>query len=340
MSISQNEFRNIAVIAHVDHGKTTLIDAMLKHSGDLSSDIGECIMDSNDQEKERGITIYAKNTALHYKNTKINIVDTPGHADFGSEVERVLRMIDSVLLVVDAYEGPMPQTKFVLKKSLALGLKPLVVINKIDKSTARSEWVIDELLELFIQLECNDEQLDFPVCYTIARDGIAKHTLEEESDSIAPLLDMILAHVPPAALDNTKPLRMQVTNLGYDDFLGRLAVGRIQDGYVERGQAVYVTANDGVQRKGKVTEVFTSEGLNKVKVSSAPTGDIVTLAGMPNIYVGETISSDEKALPLPTITVDEPLLKMEFAANSSPFAGKEGTFVTTREIRDRLNREL
>ena len=339
-TVTPVEFRNIAVIAHVDHGKTTLIDAMLNYSGLVNSDIGECIMDSNDQERERGITIYSKNTALYYKNTKINIIDTPGHADFGSEVERVLRMIDSVLLVVDAYEGPMPQTKFVLKKSLELGLKPLVVINKIDKPMARCEWVLDEILELFMRLECNDEQLDFPVCYTIAREGVAKRKLEEESKDMTALFDMILNHVLPAPCLRDAPLRMQVVNLGYDDFLGRLAIGRVYDGVIKRGQPVYVIDNDGKRRHGKLTEIFTTNGLQKTKVEEASAGDVVTVAGIADIFVGETIASEDKAEALPLIRVDEPLLKMEFAANSSPFSGKEGTFVTTREIRERLQREL
>ncbi|MDD5769354.1 MAG: translational GTPase TypA [Candidatus Gracilibacteria bacterium] len=335
-------FRNIAIIAHVDHGKTTLVDAMLKQSGTFRENekVETCVMDSNDQEKERGITIYAKNTSIFYKGNKINVVDTPGHADFGSEVERVLRMVDSVCLVVDAYEGPMPQTKFVLKKSLQLGLKPIVIINKIDKPTARPDWVVDQLFDLFVKLGATDEQLDFPVCYSIAREGIAKRNLEDESNSITPLFDMIMEKVTEASNDITKPFRMQVANLAYDNFLGRLAIGRVYAGVVKVGQEVIITSNSGVQRKAKIAEVLTNEGLNKVKTKEAVAGDIVTIAGIPDIFVGETIAENTEVPAMPAITIDEPTLKMEFLVNNSPFCGKEGKMVTSRQIRDRLEKEL
>ncbi len=335
-------FRNVAIIAHVDHGKTTLVDAMLRQSGTFreNESVEERVMDSNDQERERGITIYAKNTSIFYKWNKINIVDTPWHADFGSEVERVLRMVDSVLLVVDAYEGPMPQTKFVLRKSLQLGLKPIVVINKIDKPTARPTWVIDQLFDLFVQLGASDEQLDFAVCYTIAREGIAKKELADSSANITPLFDMIMEKVEEAENDVEKPFRMQVANLGYDNFLGRLAIGRVSDGKVKVGQEVFITSNEWVKRKGKVAEILTNEWLKKVKTVGALAWDIVTIAWIPDIYVGETIAESIAIEALPAINIDEPTLKMEFLVNNSPFAGKEGKFVTSRQIRDRLEKEL
>jgi GTP-binding protein len=335
-------YRNIAIIAHVDHGKTTLVDALLKQSGTFRENekVDVCVMDSNDQEKERGITIYAKNTSIFYKGNKINVVDTPGHADFGSEVERVLRMVDSVCLVVDAYEGPMPQTKFVLKKSLQLGLKPIVIINKIDKPAARPDWVVDQLFDLFVTLGANDEQLDFPVCYAIAREGIAKRSMDEESKDITPLFDMIMEKVAEAPNDMEKPFRMQVANLAYDNFLGRLAIGRVYEGKVKVGQEVTVTSNEGVQRKGKISEILTNHGLQKVKTQEAEAGDIVTIAGIPDIFVGETIAFGPEVPQLPPITIDEPTLKMEFLVNNSPFAGKEGKMVTSRQIRDRLEKEL
>ncbi|MBW7954494.1 translational GTPase TypA [Candidatus Gracilibacteria bacterium] len=335
-------FRNIAIIAHVDHGKTTLVDGMLKQSGTFRENekVDERVMDNNDQEKERGITIYAKNTSLFYKGNKINVVDTPGHRDFGSEVERVLRMVDSVCLVVDAYEGPMPQTKFVLKKALELGLKPIVVINKIDKPTARPDWVVDQLFDLFVKLGATDEQLDFSVCYTIARDGIAKLDPSDDGKNFDPLFDMILNKVTEAPNDETKPFRMQVANLAYDNFLGRLAIGRVYEGKVKVGQEVVITSNSGEKRKAKISEILTNEGLAKVKTKEAHAGDIVTIAGIPDIFVGETIAENADVIPLPAITIDEPTLKMEFLVNNSPFAGKEGKFVTSRQIRDRLEKEL
>lgn len=335
-------FRNIAIIAHVDHGKTTLVDEMLKQSWTFRENekVDERVMDSNDQEKERGITIYAKNTSIFYQGHKINVVDTPWHADFWSEVERVLRMVDSVCLVVDAYEGPMPQTKFVLKKSLELGLKPIVVINKIDKPTSRPDWVVDQLFDLFVKLWATDEQLDFSICYAIARDGIAKRNLEDASDNITPLFDLILEKVKEAPNDQELPFRMQVANLAYDNFLGRLAIGRIYEWKVKVGQEVTITNNMWVQRKGKVTEILTNEWLTKVKTKEAYAWDIITIAWIADIFVWETIAENADVPALPAITIDEPTLKMEFLVNNSPFAGKEWKMVTSRQIRDRLEKEL
>ena len=337
-------FRNIAIIAHVDHGKTTLVDELLKAADGFDARVGieVCVMDSNAQEKERGITIYAKNTSIRYKGNKINIVDTPGHADFGSEVERVLRTVDSVCLVVDAYEGPMPQTKFVLKKSLQLGLHPIVVLNKMDKPTARPDWVIDQLFDLFVQLGATDEQLEnlhAPI-YAIAREGLAWTDEHPERKDITPLLDYVMQHVPEAPNDSEAPLKMQIANLGYDNFLGRLGIGRIYDGKIKVGQEVIITSNDGAKRKGRISDILTNEGLNKVKASEAFAGDIITIAGIADIFVGETVAANADVAPMPAITIDEPTLKMEFLVNNSPFAGREGKMITSRQIRDRLEKEL
>jgi GTP-binding protein len=342
--MSQQKFINVAIIAHVDHGKTTLVDALLKQTNTFreNEDVGTTIMDSNDQEKERGITIYAKNTAVQYGDYKINIVDTPGHADFGSEVERVLRMVDSVCLVVDAYEGPMPQTKFVLKKALELGLKPIIVINKIDKPTAQPEVVVDMLFDLFVQLGATDEQLDITdgrIVYAIARDGIAKRHMSDEATDISALFDTIIEQVAVAANDSTKPLKMQIANLAYDNYVGRMGIGRVVDGAAKVGQQVTIIANDGTRRTGKISKVLTSLGLKKMEVTEGVAGDIITIAGIPDIYVGETVCADPDCVAMPPITVDEPTLTMEFMVNDSPFAGKEGKFVTSRQIRDRLEKE-
>ncbi len=342
--MSQQKFINVAIIAHVDHGKTTLVDALLKQTNTFreNEDVGTTIMDSNDQEKERGITIYAKNTAVQYGDYKINIVDTPGHADFGSEVERVLRMVDSVCLVVDAYEGPMPQTKFVLKKALELGLKPIIVINKIDKPTAQPEVVVDMLFDLFVQLGATDEQLDITdgrIVYAIARDGIAKRNMSDEATDISALFDTIIEQVAVAANDSTKPLKMQIANLAYDNYVGRMGIGRVVDGAAKVGQQVTIIANDGTRRTGKISKVLTSLGLKKMEVAEGVAGDIITIAGIPDIYVGETVCADPECVAMPPITVDEPTLTMEFMVNDSPFAGKEGKFVTSRQIRDRLEKE-
>ncbi len=336
------EFRNIAIIAHVDHWKTTLVDALLKQSWLFrdNQEVGNRLMDTNEQEKERWITIYSKNTAVKYKNVKINIIDTPGHADFSSEVERVLRMVDWVVLVVDAYEGPMPQTKFVLKKSLELWLKPLVVINKIDKPTARPDEVVDEVFDLMDKLGANDEQLDFPVIYAIARDGIAKNSLDDNSDNIFPLFDAILKYIPPAPSDINKPFRMQVVNLDYDNFLGRMGVGRIYEGKVKVWQQVVVIDKNGQKRKAKVSAILVTEWLAKKKVSEAQAWDVVQIAWISDIFVGETICENENQEPLPKIKIDEPTYKMKFLVNNSPFAGREWKYVTSRQIRERLEREL
>ncbi len=332
------DIRNIAIIAHVDHGKTTLTDAIMTQCG--HGDEGS--MDSNALEQERGITIYAKNTSITYKGTKINIVDTPGHADFGSEVERVLRSIDTVLLVVDAQEGPMPQTRFVLKKSLELGIKPILVLNKIDKPAANPARAHDEVLELFMELGANDAQLDFPTVYAIGRQGVAKKKLTDEAKDLTPLLDMILEHVPPANAQKNAadPLTAQVFNLGYDNFLGRLAVCRIYSGTIKDGQNVWVKDVSGKTFTGKITKLFTFDGKKRIEVKEAESGDIVTVAGIPDIYIGETITDNETTSALPAIKVDEPTISLQFLVNNSPFAGREGTFVTGRQIRERLEREL
>ncbi|MGH7141210.1 MAG: translational GTPase TypA [Minisyncoccia bacterium] len=333
------EIRNIAIIAHVDHGKTTLTDALLRQTGAVAEGVS---MDSNTLEQERGITIYAKNAAIIYKGTKINIVDTPGHADFGSEVERVLRSIDSVLLIVDAQEGPMPQTRFVLKKSLELGLKPIVVINKIDKPAADPARCEEQVLELFLELGASDEQANFPVVYAIGREGIAKRNLNDDSKNLFPLLDAILEHVPQASSPEleSRPLRAQPFNLGYDNFLGRLAIARIYEGKISSGVNVSVKKPNGETRQGKITKLFSFEGLQRAETGSASAGDIVMVAGLPDIYIGETITGDASAEPLPAIAVDEPTIELRFLINNSPFAGREGKFVTSRQIREYLEREL
>jgi len=336
------EIRNIAIIAHVDHGKTTLVDAMLKAGGAFESyqHVENRVMDSYDQERERGITIYAKNAAILYKGTKINIVDTPGHADFGSEVERMLRTVDATVLLVDAYEGPMPQTKFVLKKSLELGLKVLVVINKIDKPMARPDKVLDLTFDLFASLGASDAQLDFPYIYTIAREGIAIRTLTDEKKDITPLLDFILENVDAAKVDVTKPFRMQPATLTYDNFLGRIAIGRVHEGKVTGNQNVFIIDHEGKKRTGKISKVFSFKGLKRIDVPEAVAGDIVAIAGIPDIYVGETITTSEEVEALPAIRIDPPALAVEFMVNDSPFAGREGKYVTSRHVRDRLMKEL
>jgi len=333
------EIRNIAIIAHVDHGKTTLTDALMKQTGVAEEGF---TMDTNELEKERGITIYSKNASVFYKDTKINIVDTPGHADFGSEVERVLRSIDSVLLVVDAQEGPMPQTKFVLKKSLELGLKPIVVINKIDKPAARPEEVKEMVLELFMDLGANDEQLDFECIYAIGRDGIAKRKMDDESKDLTPLLDLILEKVPPASSEElvNKPLRAQPFNLAYDNFLGRLAVCRIYEGKIKNGSEVFVKGIKDEPRKGKITKIYTFYGLDRRDSDEASAGDVIMIAGIPDIFIGETICSNPEQEPLPVISIDEPTISLNFLVNNSPFAGRDGKYVTSRQIRERLEKEL
>lgn len=333
---------NIAIVAHVDHGKTTLVDALLKASDtfDKHKGLEERAMDSNDQEKERGITIYAKNAAITYKGKKLNIVDTPGHADFGSEVERVLRTVDAVILVVDAFEGPMPQTKFVLRKSLELGHKVLVVINKIDKPMARPDKVVDLTFDLFSHLGATNEQLDFPYIYAIAKQGIAIRKLDDEKKDISPLIEFIFENVKPAESNVDAPFRMQPVTLKYDNFLGRIAIGRVYEGVLQTNQGVTVTKPDGTQYNGRISKIFAFEGMEKYEVEEAVAGDIVAVAGLPEIYVGETIATDPDAKALPAIKVDPPALAIEFMVNDSPFAGREGKFVTSRHLKDRLEREL
>ena len=333
------EIRNIAIIAHVDHGKTTLTDMMMKQTG--MAEEGES-MDSNELEKERGITIYSKNTSIYYKGTKINIVDTPGHADFGSEVERVLRSVDSVILVVDAQEGPMPQTKFVLKKSLELKLKPIVVINKIDKSAARPDVVQEMVYELFLDLGADDNQLDFTTIYAIARDGIAKKNLNDNSNDLTPLLDTILEETPISSEEEkrNKPLRIQPFNLAYDNFLGRLAIGRIYEGKINDNSNVVIKGRNGEDRNGKITKLFVFEGLKRKEVKEAETGDIVMIAGLPDIFIGETICENAEQKALPLIKVDEPTISLNMLVNNSPFAGRDGKYVTNRQLKERLEKEL
>lgn len=333
------EIRNIAIIAHVDHGKTTLTDALLYQTGAAKEGVS---MDSNTLEQERGITIYSKNASLFYKNTKINIVDTPGHADFGSEVERVLRSIDSVLLVVDAQEGPMPQTRFVLKKSLELGLCPIVVINKIDKPAADPHQAEEQVLELFLDLGASDKQANFPVVYAIGREGVAKRSLADESKDLSPLLDVILENVQSTSSDElaSQELRAQPFNLGYDNFLGRLAIGRVYEGVIKTGTHVFIKKPDGETRSGKITKLFLFNGLERVEATEAGAGDVVLIAGLSDITIGETITTDAHANPLPAIAIDEPTIALSFIVNNSPFAGREGKFVTSRQIGEYLKREL
>lgn len=331
------EIRNIAIIAHVDHGKTTLTDAIMRQTGMVEEGVS---MDSNALELERGITIYSKNTSVVYKDTKINIVDTPGHADFGSEVERVLRSIDSVVLLVDAQEGPMPQTRFVLKKSLELGHKPIVVLNKIDKPAADPARVHDEILELFFDLGANDDQLDFTTVYAIGIEGVAMKEIEDERKDLSPLLDTILELVPASSGKEEAPLKAQAFNLGYDNFLGRLAITRIYEGVIKDGATVFIKKPDGSTEKGKITKLYTFEGVAKKEVESAVSGDIVMIAGLSDIYIGDTITDSEDVEILPSIKVDEPTIALNFRVNNSPFAGREGKFVTGRQIRERLEKEL
>ena len=338
----RKDIRNIAIIAHVDHGKTTLVDGMLRQSGIFRANeaVAERVMDSNDLEKERGITILAKNTSIRYKDIKINIVDTPGHADFGGEVERILKMVDGVLLLVDAFEGPMPQTKFVLRKSLNLGLKPIVVINKIDRPDARPDDVVDMVFDLFVELNANDDQLDFPIVFASAKQGIAKRELDQESDNLEPLFESIVKNIPLPPGDADAPLQMLATTLDYNDFIGRLAIGRIFKGKMKAGSPVSVVRKDGNITKSRITKLFAFEGLTRAEVSEAAAGEIVALAGIEDVQIGETVADFDNPTALPPIHVDEPTLSMNFIVNNSPFAGKEGKFVTTRNLSDRLQKEL
>lgn len=337
---TNNKLRNVAIIAHVDHGKTTLVDAMLKqsHIFRANEQVAERVMDSNAIERERGITILSKNTAVMYKDIKINIVDTPGHADFGGEVERVLNMVDGVLLLVDASEGPMPQTKYVLRKALEQGLKPIVVINKIDRPDQRIDDVYDEVLELFMELGADDDQLDFPVVYAIARDGIAKLDLNDESDSLEPLMDLLIKEIPAPQGDVEGPLQMMVTTLDSDEYVGRVAIGRIMRGKIKEGQNVVVISGDG-ETKERIGKVYVYQGLKRMEVSEAELGEIVAITGLPSASIGHTVADAENPEALPSINIDEPTLSMTFGVNTSPFAGREGQFVTSRHLRDRLYKE-
>jgi GTP-binding protein len=334
--------RNIAIIAHVDHGKTTLVDCLLKQSGTFAAHekMGERIMDSNDIERERGITILAKNCAIEYGGTRINIVDTPGHADFGGEVERVLSMVDGVLLLVDAVEGPMPQTRFVTRKALALGLKAIVVVNKIDRPGARPAWVIDQTFELFDKLGASDEQLDFPVIYASALQGWASTDYTERRPDMSALFEAVLAYVPPPAADAAKPLQFQISTLDYNSYVGRIGIGRIRGGSVKPGQNVVLRYGDEDRGKAKIAQVLTFTGLQRTPVEEASAGDIVAITGIEDVNIGVTICAPDAAVGLPPIRVDEPTLAMNFQVNTSPLAGREGKYVTSRQIRERLYREL
>lgn len=340
--ITRDDIRNIAIIAHVDHGKTTLVDAMFKESHVFRTNekMDERVMDSNDLEKERGITILSKNTAVMYNGIKINIVDTPGHADFGGEVERVLKMVDSVLLVVDSYEGPMPQTKFVLKKALELKLKPIVVINKIDKPNARPEEVIDEVFELFLELGADDEQLDFPIIYASAREGFARYNVEDTNDGMEPLFKIIIDHVEPPKGYIDGPFQMLVTTLDSNAFVGKIAIGKVHRGTVRKNQNVALVRQDGTKSNYKITAVFGYNGLKREEVEEAGLGDIIAVSGIVDANIGETIADATNPEALPFVEIDEPTLNMNFMVNDSPFAGKEGEFVTSRHLRDRLMKEL
>ncbi|MBO6178793.1 MAG: translational GTPase TypA [Selenomonadaceae bacterium] len=339
--VTKDNLRNIAIIAHVDHGKTTLVDAMLKQSHIFRSNeqVNERIMDSGDLERERGITILSKNTSILYNGIKINIVDTPGHADFGGEVERVLNMVDGVLLLVDAFEGPMPQTKYVLRKALEQKLKPIVVINKIDRPDQRVDDVYDEVLELFMELDADDDQLDFPVIYATAREGVAKYEMTDESDNLEPLMETIVKEIPAPTGDEDGPLQMMVTTLEADEYVGRVAIGRIIRGKAKVNQNVAIISGDG-ETKGKIGKVFVYQGLNRAETEEAGVGEIVALTGLGDISIGYTVADAENPEALPTINIDEPTLSMTFGVNTSPFAGREGQFVTSRHIRDRLFKEV
>ncbi len=340
--MNNQKIRNIAIIAHVDHGKTTLVDAMLKQSHIFreNEQVAERIMDSNDQEKERGITILAKNTSVMHGDIKINIVDTPGHADFGGEVERVLKTVDGVLLLVDAFEGAMPQTREVLKKSLALGLKPIVVINKIDRPGATPEKVVDQVIELFIELEATDEQLDFPVVYASAKNGIAKMNLEDEATDISCLFETIINTIQAPNCDEEGPAQMLVSNIDYDDYVGRIAVGRVERGIIKDGMPVSICGKDDKITQGRVAKVYTHVGLDKVEVEEGKAGDIIEIAGIADINIGDTICDFNHPEKIPFVDIDEPTVSMTFSVNNGPFAGKEGQFITSRHIRDRLFKEL
>lgn len=338
----REDLRNIAIIAHVDHGKTTLVDAMLKQGGIFRENqhVDERVMDNNDLEKERGITILSKNTSLMYNGVKINIVDTPGHADFGGEVERVLKMVDSVLVLVDAFEGCMPQTRFVLKKALGLNLNPIIVVNKIDRPNARPHEVVDEVLELFLELEATDEQFNSPVIFASGRDGYATRTPDVKGEDMKPLFDMILENVKAPEGEEDKPLQFLISNIDYDDYVGTMALGRVERGTMKVGQSVVVCGKDGKNRNVKIGKIYQFEGLKRQEVESAKVGDIVNISGVGQINIGETICDTGCIDPLPFVEIDEPTLSMTFSVNNSPFAGQDGDYVTSRHLRDRLFKEM
>lgn len=339
---STENLRNIAIIAHVDHGKTTLVDQMLKQSGTFRANeqVAERVMDSNDLERERGITILSKNTSVMYKDIKINIVDTPGHADFGGEVERILTMVDGVLLLVDAFEGCMPQTRFVLKKALGLGKKPVVVVNKIDRPMARPQEVVDEVLDLFIELGADDDQLEFPVVYASGRDGYATLDPDVPGKDLKPLFEMIVNEIAPPQGDGEGPLQILFSNIDYDDYLGRIGVGRVERGHVKAGQSAVLCHTDGSTSHVRISKLYMFEGLRRTEVESASLGDIISVSGIPDLNIGETACDPEHVEPLPFVKIDEPTLSMNFMVNNSPFAGREGKFVTSRNLRDRLFKEV
>ena len=340
--MNNEKIRNIAIIAHVDHGKTTLVDALLRQSHVFrdNEQVQERVMDSNDQEKERGITILAKNTAVMYNDIKINIVDTPGHADFGGEVERVLKTVDGVLLLVDAFEGAMPQTREVLKKSLALNLKPIVVINKIDRPGAEPQKVLDQVMELFIELEANDDQLDFPVVYASAKNGVAKMNLSDPDGDMTCLFETIIKTINPPACDENGPMQMLVSNIDYDDYVGRIAVGRLERGVIKTGMPVSICEKEDKISQGRISKLYTHMGLKKVEVDEVKAGDIIEIAGIPQIHIGDTICDFEHPEKIPFVDIDEPTVSMTFSVNNGPFAGREGQFITSRHLRDRLFKEL
>ena len=341
-STTRAAIRNIAIIAHVDHGKTTLVDALLAQSGIFREGeaVPTCVLDSNDLERERGITILSKNTAVDYQDTRINIVDTPGHADFGGEVERVLGMVDGCLLIVDANEGPMPQTRFVLKKALEKGLRPIVFVNKIDRPRADPEVAVSKVLDLFIELGADNDQCDFPYLFGSGLGGFAKPDMATDSEDMRPLFDAILRHVPPPVGDVTKPLQLQVTTLDYSDFLGRIVIGKIHNGSIKAGQQAALIKDDGSIKRGRISKLLGFQGLQRVEVEEAHAGDLVAIAGFDEVNIGETVACPDNPEALPLIKVDEPTLQMTFVINDSPFAGKEGKFVTSRQVRDRLQKEL
>ena len=341
-SKANQQIRNIAIVAHVDHGKTTLVDAMFRQSGIYRANEAqsERAMDSNDLERERGITILAKTTGVRFHDVKINIVDTPGHSDFGGEVERALKIVDGVMLLVDASEGPLPQTRYVLAKALEAKLKPILVINKIDRPDARAQEVLNEVYDLFIDLDATEEQLDFPVLYCIAKTGVAKKSLDDPSETLEPLFQAILDHIPPPAGDPEMPLQLLVANLDYSDFLGRLAIGRIFNGTLKLGDEVSICKLDGSVQKTKITKMFSFEGLKRMEETEAGPGQVLALAGMDGITIGETVTSSANPSPLPKIQIDEPTIAMTFTINNSPFSGREGHLVTSRNLRDRLDKEL